>query len=142
MIDIVTLLSGGLDSAVVAGLGRGEGLRQLPVFIDYGQLAREREWTASRAIARHLSLAEPIRVDVSGYGDTIPSGLTNRTLRIREDAFLPGRNLMFPLIAAAHAYRVGARSVAIGHLNDETTLFPDQTSEFRASTAELLAQAL
>jgi 7-cyano-7-deazaguanine synthase len=140
--DVVTLLSGGLDSAVVATLIRDEGLQQLPIFVDYGQRARDREWQASQKIANQLGLSVPIRIDVSGYGATVPSGLTDSTLRIREDAFLPGRNLMFLLLGAAHAYRIGARAVAIGHLSDGTSLFPDQTEDFRRRAAEMLELAL
>ncbi|MDE0014799.1 MAG: 7-cyano-7-deazaguanine synthase [Candidatus Poribacteria bacterium] len=51
-------------------------------------------------------------------------------MRINEDAFLPGRNLLFLLAGAAHAYRVQANSVAIGLLDPANRLFPDQTKEF------------
>ncbi len=140
--DVVTLLSGGLDSAVVAALVRNEGLRQLSIFVDYGQRARAREWVASQRIAIQLGISAPIRIDVSGYGATVPCGLTDPRLRIREDAFLPGRNLMFLLLASAHAWRVGARAIAIGNLSDETAIFPDQTDCFRRRAADTLSTAL
>lgn len=44
---LVTLVSGGLDSTVMALLAQQQGLVQFPLFIDYGQLSREREWSAA-----------------------------------------------------------------------------------------------
>lgn len=69
-------------------------------------------------------------MDLSGFGKTIPSGLTDQSLRINEDAFLPGRNLLFVLAGAAHAYKVQADSVALGLLDPADHLFPDQTRRF------------
>ena len=47
--SMVTLVSGGLDSTLVAFLAREQGLEQHPLFIDYGQRARDRELAACRA---------------------------------------------------------------------------------------------
>jgi 7-cyano-7-deazaguanine synthase len=58
------------------------------------------------------------------------------------DAFLPGRNLMFILVAAAYAYQVRARAVAIGLLSERTSIFPDQTKSFVASAEQLISKAL
>ena len=46
--SIVTLVSGGLDSTLVAKLAQEEGLRQHPLFIDYGQRSRDRELEGDR----------------------------------------------------------------------------------------------
>lgn len=128
--SIVTLVSGGLDSTLVAKLAQEEGLRQHPLFIDYGQRSRERELAACRGVMAALALPEPEVANLSGYGALIRSGLTDRSLRIIEDAFTPGRNMLFLLTAAAHAYQVGADAVSIGLLHEDTSLFPDQTSAF------------
>ena len=57
--SIVTLVSGGLDSTLVAKLAQEEGLRQYPLFIDFGQRARERELAACRRAMADLDLPEP-----------------------------------------------------------------------------------
>ena len=44
--SIVTLVSGGLDSTLVALLARDEGLEQYPLFVDYGQRAKDKELSA------------------------------------------------------------------------------------------------
>jgi len=81
-------------------------------------------------------------MNLRGYGNTIPSGLTSRRRRVNEDAFLPGRNLLFLVAGAAYAYSRRATSVSIGLLREDLHLFPDQTSAFLQGTEELLRTAL
>ena len=128
--SVVTLVSGGLDSTLVAKLAQEEGLCQHPLFIDYGQRSRDRELAACRRAMAELNLPEPNVADLSGFGALIHSGLTDPKLHIVEDAFTPGRNMLFLLTAAAHAYQVEADAVSIGLLHESTSLFPDQTSAF------------
>lgn len=135
-------MSGGLDSGLAASIARSEGIEVIPVFIDYGQLARDRELAACRRICSNLGLAEPLVVDVGGFGRSIPSGLTDARLRVNEDAFLPGRNLLFLLTGAAIAYHRSASGVVIGLLDERARLFPDQSKEFLGKAEELLTFAL
>lgn len=128
--SMVTLVSGGLDSTLMSVLAKEEGITLFPLFIDYGQLCIAREWEACIYVHKQFDLPSPIRMDLSGYGKTIPSGLTSKSLRVNEDAFLPGRNLLFLLAASSYAYSKNANAVAIGLLSEETHIFPDQTKNF------------
>lgn len=128
--SLVTLVSGGIDSTLMAVLAKEEDIRQYPLFINYGQLSMEREWEACRAVHAKHNLPEPTLMNLSGYGQIISSGLTDSRLRVNEDAFLPGRNLLFLLAGAGYAYRVRANGVAIGLLSEEYRIFPDQTASF------------
>lgn len=128
--SIVTLVSGGLDSTLVAKLAQEEGVLQHPLFIDYGQICRDRELIACKQAMASLHLPEPKVADLAGYGRLIKSGLTDPTLHIINDAFTPGRNMLFLLTASAYAFQVGADAVSIALLNEDTSLFPDQTSAF------------
>ena len=128
--SLVTLVSGGLDSTLMSVLAKEEGLTLLPLFIDYGQLCREREWEACVNVHAKLGLPSPAKMDLSGFGHLIPSGLTDSKLRVNEDAFLPGRNFLFLLAGCSYAYSTNSSAVAIGLLSEETHLFPDQTKEF------------
>jgi 7-cyano-7-deazaguanine synthase len=128
--SIVILVSGGLDSTLVAKLAQEEGIELFPLFINYGQRAHERELAACKHAMEVFGLPEPKIAELNGYGRLIRSGLTDQTQRILEDAFTPGRNMLFLLTAAAYAYQVGADAVSIGLLNEASSLFPDQTSEF------------
>ena len=77
-------------------------------------------------------------MDVAGFGKVVPSGITNTEMRINEDAFLPGRNLLLLLCGAAYAYRVQADGVAIGLLSPKDRLFPDQTLDFLRKTEDII----
>ena len=52
--SVVNLVSGGLDSTLIAVMMREEGIEQFPLFIDYGQRAAKREWdTCQEVHSRH-----------------------------------------------------------------------------------------
>jgi len=127
---LVTLVSGGIDSTLMSVMAHEEDITLHPLFVDYGQLGAVREWATCRLLHERHGLPMPKRMDLSGYGEVVPSGITNREMRIYEDAFLPGRNLLLILSGAAYAHSTGADGVAIGLLDPEHCLFPDQTLEF------------
>ena len=122
----------------MAALAHDEGLKQFPLFIDYGQRSRDQELTACRNAMTILELPDPMVVALGGYGALIKSGLTDSSLHVVEDAFTPGRNMLFLLTASAYAYQVKADGVAIGLLNESTSLFPDQTSTFLNAAERIL----
>jgi 7-cyano-7-deazaguanine synthase len=140
--SIVTLLSGGIDSTLMCLLTKEEGIKQYPLFINYGQLSAKKEWAACQAVHKKYDLPNPVTMNLDGIGQLISSGLTNPIARINEDAFLPGRNLFFLLAGATYAYQIKAGSVGIGLLNEEYRIFPDQTEEFLTKSEELLSLAL
>lgn len=140
--SVVTLVSGGLDSTLVAKLAQEEGLRQYPLFIDYGQRSRDRELAACHRAMAGLHLPEPKVANLSGFGALIRSGLTDTKLHIVDDAFTPGRNMLFLLTAAAYAYQVNADAVSIGLLHEDTSLFPDQTSSFIYDAERTIARCM
>jgi 7-cyano-7-deazaguanine synthase len=139
---IVTLVSGGLDSTLMAVLTKEARIEQFPLFVDYGQRFLTRELAACRRSMRNNHLPKPAVANVGGFGTLIRSGLTDRKLHVVEDAFTPGRNLLFLLLGAAYAYQVGANAVAIGLLSERTSLFPDQTSEFTVMAQAMLSACM
>ncbi len=138
----VVLVSGGLDSTLMAVLAREMGITIFPLYVDYGQLARSRELSACREVFRKLELPQPEVIDMSGIGAVIPSGLTKRTLHVYDEAFLPGRNLFFLLAGAAYGYKHNADAVAIGLLDESLSKFPDQTKAFTIEAEHLLSMCL
>lgn len=125
----ITLVSGGIDSLVMAKIIEKED-KQIPLFIDYGQLAAEKEWKSCKKTLKDSKLPEPVKINLSGYGRLITSGITNLEKDIHNEAFLPGRNLLFLVVASAYAHQEGAQKIAIGLLSEELHLFPDQTNRF------------
>lgn len=140
--SLVNLVSGGLDSTLVGMLAREEGVEVYPLFIDYGQRARQQEWETCQRVHAQLGLPTPTRMDLSGFGQVIRSGLTSEELDVKADAFTPGRNLMFLLMGSAYAYQVGASTVSVGLLAERFSLFPDQRSEFIEKTERAIEAAL
>lgn len=128
--DIVVLVSGGIDSIVTCKLIEKQGGKILPLFIDYGQLAAKKEWESCQKLLEVCKLPPPAKMDVNGFGKTIPSGITNKEKDIYKDAFLPCRNLLFLVLGASYAYSKNGEAIAIGLLNEEAHLFPDQTKKF------------
>lgn len=137
--SIVTLVSGGLDSTLVAKLALEEGLQIFPLFVDYGQRARDRELAACQLAMSKLGLPEPAVAELSGFGKLIRSGLTDSSLHIVDDAFTPGRNMLFLLTAAAFAHQQNADAISIGLLHESTSLFPDQTSLFLVEAERMIS---
>ena len=140
--EVVALVSGGIDSLVMCKLLKKDEFGILPIFIDYGQLANEKEWGSCKKIFKISSLPNPEKMDLNGYGKLIKSGITDSSKDIHADAFLPGRNLFFLVVAAAYAYQKGIKNIAIGLLSEKTHLFPDQTEEFLVNANFAINSAL
>jgi 7-cyano-7-deazaguanine synthase len=141
-LSIVNLVSGGLDSTLIGVMSKEEGIHVHPLFIDYGQRAVGCEWAACIAVHEKFSLPKPVRVDLSGFGKLIVTGLTSDTKDVEKDAFTPGRNLLFILVGAAYAFQVNATSVSIGLLSEQYSLFPDQRRSFIEQVEKTVEYAL
>jgi 7-cyano-7-deazaguanine synthase len=139
---VVALVSGGLDSTVMSVLIRDEGIALYPIFVNYGQRNCARELGACVANFGKLGLPHPKVLNMEGFGAAFPSGLTSEKKHVVEEAFLPGRNLMFLVCAAAHAHEVEADAVAIGFLDERLSLFPDQRRRFADAAHEAISLAL
>jgi len=126
----IALVSGGIDSVVMCKILEKQGEKIIPIFIDYGQLSNEKEWDSCLNLFELSNLPKPKKVDLSGFGKEFPSGITSKDKDIKNDAFLPCRNLLFLLVGAAEAFQEGAENISIGLLTEESHLFPDQTEEF------------
>lgn len=142
MNSLVTLVSGGIDSTLMSVLAKEQDFKLFPLFIDYGQLGAKLEWDA--CVYNHLKhkLPTPKKMLLGGFGKLIHSGLTDKKLRVKEDAFLPGRNTLFLLAASSYAYQVKSKNIAIGLLTEKFKLFPDQASEFIKSAEKFISMEM
>ncbi len=136
---VVVLSSGGLDSSLLCLLLQNRGHDIKSLFINYGQIAFEREWKACQNVAHYLSIDNPLYIDLSGFGSKIKSGLTSTDIDVT-DPYLPNRNLLFLLAASSYAVCVNISHVAIGLLNSH--VFPDQTRQFINSAEVALRTSL
>lgn len=140
--SIVTLVSGGLDSTLMSLLIKEEQIKQFPLFINYGQLSYSEELKALNYNVKKYNIPKPKEINLSDYGKTIKSGITNKSKDIFFDAFLPNRNMLFLLVASSYAYEMQANTVAIGLLNDSNYIFYDQTKLFVNNFNKLVTKTL
>jgi len=134
----VVLLSGGLDSMVVAGLARERGYRLNALTIDYNQRHR-REIDAARAIADRLGVDRHVilPLDLRQFGGSaltddiaVPKGGLSDGIPV---TYVPARNLVFLSLTLAWAEVVGARDIFIGVNALDYSGYPDCRPEFIAA---------
>jgi 7-cyano-7-deazaguanine synthase len=137
----VVLLSGGLDSMVVAGLARESGFTLNVLTIDYNQRHR-REIEAAKAIASRLDAERHIilPLDLRQFGgsaltDDIAVPKAGLTADIPV-TYVPARNLVFLSLTLAWAEAIGARDLFIGVNALDYSGYPDCRPEFIASFVE------
>ena len=135
----VVLLSGGMDSMVVAGLAREAGYRLLALTVDYNQRHRV-ELEAAARIAAHLGAERHIvlPLDLSRFGGSaltadiaVPKG------GVDEGAipvtYVPARNTIFLSLCLGWAEAAGARDLFIGVNALDYSGYPDCRPDFIAA---------
>ena len=132
----IVLVSGGLDSMVVAALAVEAGHKLVALTIDYNQRHRI-ELDAAARIATHLGAVRHIvlPLDLSKFGG---SSLTDATIDIPKDGvqpgipstYVPARNTIFLSLALGLAEATGAREIHIGVNALDYSGYPDCRPEF------------
>lgn len=138
----VILLSGGLDSATVLAMARGQGYTCHALSLDYGQ-RHAAELAAARRVAQVLDVVEhkiiPIALDAFGG-----SALTDRSIAVPEGetkgipvTYVPARNTVFLALALGWAEVIGARDLFIGVNALDYSGYPDCRPEYIAAFERL-----
>ena len=134
----LVLFSAGQDSATCLAwaLARYERVETIGFFygqrhaIELQQRAPLRKVIAGLNPAWRTRLGDDVVVDISGYGALAESALTaDRAIEMAESGlpttFVPGRNLVFLTVAAAHAYRRGIDVLVGGMCETDFSGYPD-----------------
>jgi 7-cyano-7-deazaguanine synthase len=135
----VVLLSGGMDSMVVAGLAREAGYRLLALTVDYNQRHRV-ELEAAARIAAHLGAERHIvlPLDLSRFGGSaltddiaVPKGgVEDGAIPV---TYVPARNTIFLSLCLGWAEAAGARDLFIGVNALDYSGYPDCRPDFVAA---------
>lgn len=135
----IILLSGGLDSMVVAGIAREAGYKLIALTIDYNQRHRI-ELESAKRIAQHLGAAEHIvlPLDLRQFGgsaltadiDVPKTGVDESGIPI---TYVPARNTIFLSLCLGLAEARGARDIWIGVNALDYSGYPDCRPDFIAS---------
>lgn len=123
----VILLSGGLDSAVLAASVKPDGPLHAVSF-DYGQRHRRELWSAFQ-IARYYGAShEVVTLPPAAFAG---SSLTDGAGDVSGAAtVVPARNLVFAAFGVAAAVRAGAARVLIAATADDFATYPDCRAAF------------
>ena len=134
----VVLLSGGLDSSVVAALARSKGRQVIALSFDYGQshaveLKRARLQAKMLGIRRHLSVTLPLGAIASG---ALVDGSRLNTKGLKKgkpSSYVTFRNGVFLAVAASLAEAEGAREIWGGWCGADFGGYPDCRPDFFAA---------
>jgi 7-cyano-7-deazaguanine synthase len=132
----VVLVSGGLDSMVVAALAVEAGRKLVALTIDYNQRHRI-ELEAAARIASHLGAVRHIvlPLDLTKFGG---SSLTDNAMSVPKEGvkpgipstYVPARNTIFLSLALGLAEATSAREIHIGVNALDYSGYPDCRPEF------------
>ena len=118
---IIVLISGGLDSATVAGLANSSNAKIVGLSFDYGQ-RHKKELEAAKKIARHFQFKEfkIIKLDLSLWGGSSLTDINRKipmegiNANIIPNTYVPGRNTIFISIALSYAEAINADFIGLG----------------------------
>lgn len=132
----VCLVSGGMDSAVAAGMAREAGSEIYALSFDYGQRHRF-ELTAAAAVAKWLGAQDhrTVKVDLGSFGGSaltddisVPKG--GSQAGVIPVTYVPARNTIFLSLALGWAEVLGAERIVMGANAVDYSGYPDCRPEF------------
>jgi 7-cyano-7-deazaguanine synthase len=141
----LVLLSGGQDSATCLYWARERFGSVLAVSFDYGQRHRV-ELLAAAEIGRMAGVERHTVLPVEALAVLGGSGLVDPSLAVDEvgqdglpASFVPGRNVLFMVLAAAAAYRWGVEHLVAGFCQTDYSGYPDCRNETVVATQQALS---
>jgi len=143
----VVLLSGGMDSCVCAALAARDH-EAAAVHISYGQRTEERERQAFIGICERLGIERRLLVQNNALSAIGGSALTDAALAVPEAGeqigggipitYVPFRNAHFLAVAVSWAEVIGADSVFIGAVEQDSSGYPDCRPEYYRAFNEVV----
>ncbi len=135
----VICLSGGMDSCVTAAVASREHEEVFFLHADYGQRTRKTERRCFERLSDHFGAAGTLVCDLAHLGEIGGSSLTdprievsaaNLESRVIPSSYVPFRNAHFLAAAVSWAEVLGAESVYVGAVEQDSSGYPDCRREF------------
>ena len=135
----VCLVSGGMDSCVTAAIAREENEALAFLHVSYGQRTELRERRAFEDLADHYRVSQRLAVSIEHLARIGGSSLTDPNIEVTAAdpgapgipaSYVPFRNAHLLAIATSWAEVIGARSVYIGAVAEDSSGYPDCRPEF------------
>jgi len=135
----IVLVSGGMDSCVTAAVAASENDSLAFLHISYGQRTEARERKAFNDIADHYRVVKRLNVSIAYLAEIGGSSLTDEKIDVSEadlesnnipTSYVPFRNANMLAIATSWAEVIGANSIYIGAVAEDSSGYPDCRPEF------------
>jgi 7-cyano-7-deazaguanine synthase len=153
-IKAVVLLSGGMDSCVCAAIAiRAHGAEHVALLhAGYGQRTQKRERQAFESIADFYHVSHRLVVQLDHFRAIGGSALTDGSIAVPEHqhisdgpasneipvTYVPFRNAHFLSVAVSWAEVIGAHSIYIGAVAEDSSGYPDCRPEYYRVFQELI----
>lgn len=132
------IMSGGMDSTLVAYIMRARGYEIIALHFNYGQRTVAKELQAYRQICDHVGACEKYEIDLDFFKAIGASALTDHSIDVPTSGIEPGvpvtyvpfRNGIFLSIATAIAEKEGCEVIAIGVVEEDSSGYPDCRESF------------
>lgn len=138
----IILVSGGMDSCVTSAIAKAENNEVAFLHISYGQRTENRERKAFNDIADFYGVENRLDVSIEYLAKIGGSSLTDKTMKVSEadleseeipTSYVPFRNANMLSIATSWAEVLGANSIYIGAVAEDSSGYPDCRPEFYAA---------
>ena len=135
----VCLVSGGMDSCVTAAIAHRENDELAFLHVSYGQLTEARERRAFEELADHFKVARRLATSVEYLARIGGSSLTDQSIPVSAadldsqsipTSYVPFRNAHLLAIATSWAEVIGAESIYVGAVAEDSSGYPDCRPEF------------
>lgn len=135
----VCLVSGGMDSCVTAAVAREENDSLALLHVSYGQRTQGRERRAFEELADFYKVSRRLVVSLEHLARIGGSSLTDSSIPVSEadlaskeipTSYVPFRNAHLLAAATSWAEVIGATSVYIGAVAEDSSGYPDCRPEF------------
>lgn len=132
------IMSGGMDSTLVAYIMRSRGYEIVALHFNYGQRTADKELESYRYICNDLEVSAKYEIDLDFFKTIGASALTDHSIDVPTGGieagvpitYVPFRNGIFLSIATAIAEKEGCSSIAIGVVEEDSSGYPDCRESF------------
>jgi len=144
----VCLVSGGMDSCVTAAIAHEENDELAFLHVSYGQRTEARELRAFNEIGDFYLIRRRLTVSVDYLSHIGGSSLTDETIPVAQadlanpgipTSYVPFRNSHLLSIATSWAEVIGAQSIYIGAVAEDSSGYPDCRPQFYEAFERVIA---
>ena len=135
----ICLVSGGMDSCVTAAIAREENDELAFLHVSYGQRTEKRERESFEALADYFNVKSRLVISLEQLARIGGSSLTDNSIAVTAanlsahgipSSYVPFRNAHLLAAAVSWGEVIGARSIYIGAVAEDSSGYPDCRPEF------------